>query len=78
MDMASLTQLISSFGFPVVACCLMGWYVKYTNDQHRTEVKELTDKHYDEMTTVRDALNNNTIAIQQLVALFSAKGVKWE
>ena len=34
-------QLISSVGFPIVACLGMGWYVKYQTDNYRSEVKEM-------------------------------------
>lgn len=32
MDIATLTQLIGSLGFPIVACLAMAWFIKYQND----------------------------------------------
>lgn len=75
MDWSAVQQFISTFGFPVVACLLMGWYVKDTNDKHREEVRELNLQHKQEMNDVKEALNNNTLALQQLSSLITAKGI---
>jgi hypothetical protein len=56
MDIASISQLVSSVGFPIAMCGLMAYYIKYTEDRHREEVSGL-----------RDALNNNTTVLQKLV-----------
>jgi len=56
MDIASISQLVSSVGFPIAMCGLMAYYIKYTEDRHREEVNGL-----------RDALNNNTTVLQKLV-----------
>lgn len=66
MDVATLTTLIGSFGFPIVACISMGWYVKHLTDQQRKEIADMTAEHKAEMQEVTTALNNNTIAIQKL------------
>lgn len=69
MDMTLITQLISSFGFPVVACIAMGWYINDTNNKHREEVKELNKEHSAEMNDVRKALENNTLAVEKLCTI---------
>ena len=56
MDIASISQLVSTVGFPIAMCGLMAYYIKYTEDRHREEVSGL-----------RDALNNNTTVLQKLV-----------
>ena len=56
MDIASISQLVSQVGFPIAMCGLMAYYIKYTEDRHREEVSGL-----------RDALNNNTTVLQKLV-----------
>lgn len=56
MDIANISQLVSSVGFPIAMCGLMAYYIKYTEDRHREEVSGL-----------RDALNNNTTVLQKLV-----------
>ena len=59
-------QLISSVGFPIVACLGMGWYVKYQTDNYRQEVKEMQKEHKDEISKMSEALNNNTEALIKL------------
>lgn len=58
--------LISTIGFPIVACLGLGWYVKYQTDNYKTQVDELSTRHNEEMKEVTTALNNNTLAIQRL------------
>lgn len=66
MDPNTITTLIGSVGFPVLACLAMAWYVKYITDQNRAEMKAVRDEHKTEITKVTEALNNNTIALQRL------------
>lgn len=56
MGVNDISQLIVNFGFPIVACGCMGWYVKY-----------ITDKNYNEIEKLKDTINNNTLAITQLI-----------
>ena len=65
-EINTISQMITSIGFPIVACSAMAWYVKDTNDKHREEVQRLNDQHKEEMEQVIDALNNNTLALQKL------------
>lgn len=65
--MNDIIQIISTVGFPIVACLGLGWYVKYQTDIYRDEVKEMRAEHKDEVAKVTDALNNNTLALQKLV-----------
>lgn len=66
MDTTSILTIIGSYGFPIVACIAMGWYVKYTTDKNREEIAEIRNQHKEEMAQVTTALNNNTLAIQRL------------
>lgn len=63
-------QLISSLGFPIVACISMALYVKEQTKNNREDVKELNAQHSAEMNAFKDeikeALNNNTIALMKL------------
>lgn len=56
MDISSVSQLVSTVGFPIAMCALMGYYIKYTEDKHREEIGELTK-----------AVNNNTLVLQKLM-----------
>lgn len=70
MDWSMLASIITSIGFPIVACIAMALYVKYITDLQRTETKELNAQHTQEMLAfkdeMKDALNNNTLALQKL------------
>lgn len=64
--MDAVLQMITTVGFPIVACLFMGWYVKYQTDNYRAEVKDMQREHKEEINKVTDALHNNTIALQKL------------
>lgn len=68
--METWVQLISSIGFPIVACICMALYVKEQTKNNREDVKELNKIHTQEMTEFKDeikvALNNNTQALNRL------------
>ena len=70
MDWGNIASIIATIGFPIVACIAMAVYVKYITDQQRQETKELNSNHTAEMLAFKDemkeALNNNTLALQKL------------
>ena len=75
MDMSSVAQLITSLGFPVVACIMMGYYIKIQTDYYRNDIKDLQTQHKEEMSKVTEAVNNNTKALLQLSDSLIARGV---
>lgn len=66
MDSGTILQLIGSYGFPIVACILMGWFVKYTTDLNREQINELSTEQSEALKGITEALNNNTIALTKL------------
>lgn len=68
--MDSWVSVISSLGFPIVACIYMAKYVKEQNRANREDVKELNKQHSEEMNAFKDeikeALDNNTMALNKL------------
>lgn len=66
MTVNDIVTIITTVGFPIVACGAMGWYVKYISDRHSAEVQQLNEQHKEEMEQVTEALNNNTLALQKL------------
>ena len=74
MDINNLVTVISSVGFPIVACIGLGWYVKYQTDNNNKEVAEMRKEHIEEINKVTDALNNNTLALQKLCDKIDNKG----
>jgi hypothetical protein len=66
MNANDIVTIITTVGFPIVACGGMAWYVKYITDKNREEMNAERAQHNEEMTKVTEALNNNTLAIQKL------------
>lgn len=66
MDFTSMTQIIMSIGFPIVACIAMGWYVREITNKHDEQIERMNNQHKEEMKQVTEALNNNTLALQRL------------
>ncbi len=64
--MDQIWSAIGQYAFPIVACVVMGWYVKYIQDNYRKDISDISTRHKDEMDKVTEALNNNTQAIQKL------------
>lgn len=56
MDLNTVQTLITTVGFPICVCLICFWYIKSLTTEHKEEVSKLTE-----------ALNNNTIVMQQLV-----------
>ena len=64
--MDQIWSAIGQYAFPIVACVVMGWYVKYIQDNYRQDISSISSRHKEEMDKVTEALNNNTQAIQKL------------
>lgn len=60
MDVQAVTSLISTVGFPIVACVYMAYLVKDMNEKHSAE----TD-------TLKESINANTQAISELKVLIN-------
>lgn len=67
MDFNSLAQIIGTLGFPIVACCAMAYFFAKVNDNYRNDIKEIQANHKEEIASMTEAINNNTLVIQKLV-----------
>ena len=65
-EIGTITQLITTVGFPIAMCCVMCWFVYDSNSKHRTDINTLNEQHRQEMNDLKEAINNNTIAITKL------------
>lgn len=74
----TIVQIVQSVGFPIAMCIAMGAYVKYTEDKSREERLEMQTQHTEEMDSVKTALNNNTLALQELAERLNKGGEKDE
>lgn len=72
-------QVISTLGFLIVACVSRAMYVKEQIKNNREDVKELNAMHTKEMDSfkeeIKEALNNNTIALTKLCEKLDRKEV---
>lgn len=62
MDFSAVSQLISSVGFPIAACVALFWQMNRESTQHK-----------EEMDTLKESLNQNTLAITKLVLFMQEK-----
>lgn len=63
MTPVDVANMIGNYGFPVVCCGAMFWYM-IKKDTH----------HKEESENMRKAIENNTLVIQQLVDKFKKEG----
>lgn len=61
-DFTTLSDLISNIGFPIAMCVIMAWYVYKMNEEHKEEVKNLSE-----------AINNNTIVMSRVLENLNQK-----
>lgn len=67
------SQLISTLGFPIVCCIALAIYISKITKTNREDIKELNEKREKDLKEIQDfkeemkeALNNNTMAINKL------------
>lgn len=62
----AVINAVATVGFPIVCCGVLMYYQKYTRDKDYEQLKQLEQSHAEEMKTMADALNNNTVVLQKL------------
>lgn len=60
MDASTIQSLVSSLGFPIVVCGAMFWFINKT-------LKEFTNQMRDSISSLSQAISQNTLATQKLV-----------
>ena len=65
--MSDIVTIISTVGFPIAACVIMGWFIKYTTDMNNKNLNQMRTEQLDQIKIMTDAVNNNTKVVQQLV-----------
>ena len=66
MNLTDILTAVSTVGFPIVCCLLLGWYVKTQNEANQKQLDEIRKDHKEETNKMITALENNTLAIQEL------------
>lgn len=64
--MNDILTAVQTVGFPIVCCIGLGYYVKYMTDKNKDEIDKINELHREEMKSLAEALNNNTIALTRL------------
>ena len=62
MDFTTISQLISSVGFPIAACVALFW-----------QMTKASERPMEEMNALKESLNQNTLAITKLVVFMQEK-----
>lgn len=65
MDVATISQLIGTLGFPIVCCGAMFWLVVRKDTQHAEEI-----------AAMKAAIDNNTIALIKLTDKIDSGGME--
>lgn len=66
MDISTVLDSVQTLGVSVVMCLLMAWYVKYMFDKFMSLLESEKESHKAEVTLLKDALANNTLALTTL------------
>lgn len=61
--------ILGNYVFPIVACCVMAYFVKYMYDQTNSRVDKLNERHKNEVDTLSEVIKNNTVALEKMNTL---------
>lgn len=61
--------ILGNYVFPIVACCVMAYFVKYMYDQTNLRVDKLNEQHKNEVDTLSEVIKNNTVALEKMNTL---------
>lgn len=64
--MSDIATMISTLGFPIVACVGLAWFCKYMIDQNNTHIEKMFNMYDQANRENRDAIEACTKAIEKL------------
>lgn len=64
--MSDIPTMISTLGFPIVACIGLGWFCKYMIDQNNKNVERMFQMYDKANTENREAIKACTEAVNKL------------
>lgn len=64
MDANTIATLVGSLGFPIVCCIALFWFITKLTSQHKEEIEKL-----------REAIDNNTKVMTEVLGKFDSKEV---
>ena len=53
-----VTQLISTFGFPIAACIFLGWYVLHSTDKYTKMIESLNSQSRQDIMNINEQRAN--------------------
>ena len=56
MDVSTMSELISTIGFPIAVCLICFWYINKKDSENKEAVEKMTE-----------AIQNNTMVVQRLL-----------
>ena len=68
--MEDLANIIATIGFPIVSFLISAYFIKYSYDKQIEKDKisdDREDKHWEEISKLTSAVNNNTEVLRDLV-----------
>lgn len=69
-SMSDIATIVSTVGFPIASFLISAWFIKYSYDKQLEQIKaadEREDKHWEEISKLTTAVNNNTEVLRDLV-----------
>lgn len=64
--------ILGNYVFPIVACCVMAYFVKYMYDQTNSRVDKLNEQHKNEVGTLSEVIKNNTVVLEKMNTLIES------
>lgn len=68
--MNEIVSIVSTVGFPIASFLISAYFIKYSYDKQLEKDKisdEREDKHWEEISKLTSAVNNNTEVLRALV-----------
>ena len=68
--MTDIASIVSMVGFPIASFLISAWFIKYSYDKQLEQNKladEREDRHWEEISKLTTAVNNNTEVLRDLV-----------
>ena len=68
--MNEIAGVVSTVGFPIASFLISAWFIKYSYDkqlEQNVKSDEREDRHWEEISKLTTAVNNNTEVLRDLV-----------
>lgn len=71
----TIINAVQSLGVAVVLCLLMAYFVKYMFDKFMVQRDEDSQLYNEQISALKDAINNNTIVMTKILSALNVKEV---